>query len=537
MVVYLPTLCFGWLYFDDYLIVQETEFYTSLANVIDAFTRTVWLQTSGMYMYYRPVSTGFYIVCAWLSNLVSGQVDPWTFHVLNIALMGSVTALTHALLRHLRVEFWPATLLTVLLIVHPASVFTVAWVSGQNELLLAIFMLLGFISFLRLLEEPLMKQRMRWASLYALCFLAGLLTKENALSLPILTGLFLLSHSTHRRDAKVWGVWFATSLAAVGIWVALLKHGASQSTIPAEDIVGSLTKGFLLQFTFLGKFVLPIEFGTLPTYQDTSALIVAAGFVAAATFAIFGLLRLRRQPVLLFGFIWFMGFLLPTFANMDPTSSDSYILRSDRAFLASIGLLISLSQVEFSRISKWSDQRLRWALVAIGGLLLIFNISHQYDFKDGLSFYSNAARTSPNLAFAHTHLGDMYLSIKDIPSGIRSYERALSIKATEYNANNNLGSAYERLGDGDKAMAAYDQELRYYPKNILSLYNKGAILLRRGRHAEAEPLLLQIIAINPKHKGAWGALEFIRSVRGDTAGAAEAKKNFDQSTNDMNRGI
>lgn len=532
IAVYLPTMFFGWIYLDDYLLVQESAFYTNLGNIAATFSRQVWLPTGGEYMYYRPVSTSLYVLSGWFSTLFSSELEAWSYHLTNLVLTAGVVALAFEFFQALKLKTPLPLVLTLLLIAHPASVATVAWVSGQNELLLALFVLGGFVAFLRAIESV----RPTWFFvLYGLCLLGALLTKENALALMPLSALYLLTRDGKGREVKSWLLTVASWIGAVVIWLLLLSQGAGQSAPGLGGAGEAMLKGFGFMFIFLGKMLLPFELNTLPIPKDTSPIVFAAGLFAGLLLAVVGIWQIRRRPLILFGLAWFVAFLLPTFAKMNLVEADTFILRGDRSFLASIGILLSASQLVDAAIKPR-----RWWKYAGAATLLVFlglNVFHQFDYRDGMSFYRNAAEKSPSLAFAHTHLADMYLRERNFAKAAQTYERALSINGTEYNAHNNLGVTYERMGNSEKAIAAYDQELKLYPTNILSLFNKGSILIRRGIFDEGEALMRRVVEINPAHKDAWAVLLTIYRNRGERAKFEEAERNFQKAELDMSKGI
>jgi len=528
MLVYLPTLFFDYVYLDDYLLVQESGFYAKLSNIPASFTRSVWHPTGSEYNYYRPASISVYILGAWLSTAISQDVLPWVFHLTNVLLKAGVAALLFAFLRGLGSAPKPALIATLALIIHPSTAGTLGWISGQNELLLAVWVLTAFIAFLKSFASPV------WLLLHGFSFLAALLTKENSIALPILCALFLLC-SSQRWTLKIWLASLATWIGTLIIWFLMIRQGASQSAPAADGALQGMLHGFPYLLIYLGRLVWPVGLSTLPTPQDTWMITWAAGVLGALTMIGVVIVKFRVKPLVILGLAWYVGFLLPTFANMVPALKDSFILRADRGYLASVGVLILLLQLNWTR-GLPSKAVKTFAALGVAALVLL-NLAHQFDYSSGMRFYKSAVSGSPRSAFAHTHLADMHLSEKNFALAIKHYEQAIRLNDFEPQAHNNLGVVYLRMGESEKAAAKFRAELERNPKNLLSWYNLGSIQINRGAHDEAEKSFRRAAEINPAYKDAWLGLVQVYTFQRKTRELEEALKALQNAEMDMSRGL
>ena len=83
--------------------------------------------------------------------------------------------------------------------------------------------------------------------------------------------------------------------------------------------------------------------------------------------------------------------------------------------------------------------------------------------------------------------------------GSRKLHAQLGNADGEAEAQCNLGLAHAALGDLQRAQQAYRQSLRlarHQPLRLTSLCHLGALLLRRGRAAEAEQVLAQALTLS-----------------------------------------
>lgn len=530
-LLYAPTLFFEYVYMDDYLMVQETAFYSKIENIPKSFSRSVWHPTGTEYNYYRPASTSVYILGAWASTLISKDILPWIFHLTNVLLQVAVVLLLFLLLKAFGSSRNAAFTAALVLIIHPASAGTLGWIPGQNELLLAVAVIGGFLCYVHALKSKI------WFVAHGFCFLLGMLTKENAAGLPILCAMYLLFSAERGR----WSLWLFSIFswgASVALWLLMLSQGSGGSPPQAGGALQGMWHGLPYILIYLGQLFMPFGLSTLPTPQDTPVYFWIAGGLGAALVLGLTFWKLRERPLVLIGVAWFGGFLLPTFANMLPQLKDTFILRSDRAYLASVGILIVFTQV---REERWRMIFAPWparaALLLTTLVLLGLNLQHQFRFQTGMAFYQSGVEGSPRSAFARTHLGDMYLYAKDIPGAIEQYLAAIAINPYEPQAHNNLGVAYMRAGDMDKAAEMYVKELAFNPNNLLTWSNLGSIYLQKGDHANAEVAFKRAVQLNPAYKDAWAGLYKIYEFQKRDVERLEALKNLQKAEMDMSRGI
>lgn len=497
-LAFLPSLGFGFVYLDDYLMVQKWEYYSRLGSAWSAVSNPVWAVGTVPVDYYRPLSALVYVLGAWLSQAVLSGPSPFFFHVTNWALQIWIAWMLHRVLTRLGQPPTRALALCALFTLAPALAGAVAWIGGQNELLLAAFSLAAFLAYLE-----------RRLAAHAVWFLLALLSKENAAVLPVVCGLHFAalglpgltrSPATWRRLAGAW-------LAPIGVF-ALLRHGVlsahtgGESASSLASVLGSMLTGLRFVPIYLGRLLLPFGLSTLPTAQDASLAVQAAGGIAAtALIALVWLHKGEARRLSVLGAFWFLAFLLPTFVRA--TDDLSFVLREDRAYLASVGLLFPLLPL--------ADRVSGRVFVAVLLALACFQLPHQLDYSDGERFYRVATERSPSLAFARAHLGDMHLFAGEPDRAIDEYARAIALNPTEPHVHNNLAVALERRGRWPEAEAEYRRELAFYPGDTLSLYGLAALLAAQNRSVEAKSLLERCLRVDPAHAD---ALRLARELSG-----------------------
>ena len=94
----------------------------------------------------------------------------------------------------------------------------------------------------------------------------------------------------------------------------------------------------------------------------------------------------------------------------------------------------------------------------------------------------------------------------DYPSAIKALERAIQLNPSLPHVYSYYGQALIFTGDADAALAAFGRQLAADRNDYDANYQQGAILSRRGRYAEAEPLLRHAVLLRPNSNWAHLAL-------------------------------
>lgn len=81
-------------------------------------------------------------------------------------------------------------------------------------------------------------------------------------------------------------------------------------------------------------------------------------------------------------------------------------------------------------------------------------------------------------------------------------------------------------GDVEGAARAFAVARAATPQRVEPLYEEATFCIRRQRHAEAKPLLEQVVALEPDHEGAWFNLARLLPRLGDAAGGKKAAERY-----------
>ncbi len=137
------------------------------------------------------------------------------------------------------------------------------------------------------------------------------------------------------------------------------------------------------------------------------------------------------------------------------------------------------------------------ALEALGRLR-----SQQKRFSEAEAPLRALVKRAKGSADAHHLLGFVLTGLGDFPAAVRSYQKAVSLKADFPEARNNLGYALHRSGQHEAALAQFDKAIELLPVFPDAYHNRGSALVALGRRNEGLVALQTALAQRPAHLAA-----------------------------------
>ena len=535
LLVYWPALSYGFL-LDDFVLFQKSESLSDLGSIPRGFVTDVGALRKGTdtvnSSYYRPV----FLALSTLYYQAAGG-DPSDWHAASLLLAGLIGALACGFF--LRLGFSPpaALLGSLVFSLHPSHVSSVAWASGLQELLAALFVLCALHAILTAKKEERGPLPIVLAALF---YILALLSKEVAIALLPFAGLWALHQSREdpqgaRRLWQVTGVLAGLTVLYLIVRISVLGGIA----VPSESTPGlraSLPSVPVAFATYLRLLAWPEGFSifrperpvhgpfSVPVLLSMAILAVLAGLAVWA-------IRKRRElaPPLL----WMVVFLLPV---LNLWALQPQWMVTDRyLFLPSLALpwLLALC-IRPRRV-------LIGALSVLAAVFLLLTLRYSAIFRDERTFIAamekaeptsplvfaekgrllrqdgnlNGARTAlmraveldPIAPAALESLGDLELGRGDLDAAEAYYRRALTVRPYASRGFKLVALARSRAGQRERASALIEESVQRWPDDFEAQLLHALFLGAAGEREKAQAAYEAARRIRPDDPAVAGSFD------------------------------
>lgn len=507
-------------YFDDYyFILENAEFNRDLSNVVEAFRKDVFHIHQGG-SYYRPLLT-----LTWMLDAQISGTDTWMYRITNLLLHLGATLLFFRVLLTIGFPELRSLVLSAVFVVHPILAQAVAWIPGRNDSLVAIFLLASFLFIVRYLHS--MKVGHLIAHL-AILFCA-FLTKETSLLFPFLILAYLVVTETHQpwlRTAVIVSGW----LMVFAVWRSLRMAAAITSGMGSFPSIAESLHVFIAHF---GKVVWPFSQSVKYATEDLSVIPGIVGLVLVV-FLVLASPKVHWKK-LSFGALWFVFLLAPTF-TWHLANAFKLKFFEHRLYLPLMGFLMLLGALELPRW-QWSERIRPWLTSVLILILFVVNIQHSLTFRNGLTFWENAARTSPNDKTNRNLISMMELpailsqridpdrSDQLDPNKLVMLEREFSQRLSDERDEETLQSLAAvafGLGYLKTAEQLLVEATQLAPQHPVIHYNLGVLYYRAGLLDRAEGSWQETVEMNPGYVKALNNLCYLYYRLGKYVEATDA---------------
>ena len=544
LVLYLPALTQGFIWYDDPIYVTENS------HVATGLTTAnlAWAITSLYAANWHPVT--------WWSHMLDCQLfglSPWGHQLTNSLLHGLNMVVVFVALRRLTGATWRSFAVALLFGVHPLQVQSVAWISERKNLLSTLFWMLSLwayaeYAFCRRRREildcggkrsatplltpsesgvalrlPPQSKRVCYqaSKLYCLgliCCCLGLMAKPMLVTAPFLLLVldwWPLVRLERRRLppllAEKIPFLLAALVSAVLTSIAQKQGGALQSTLPLIGRVENAAVGYC---RYLTKLFLPVDLAVFyPPVPDWPTLVVAGALLMLLLISVGVLLTRRQQPAVLAGWLWFLGTLVPVIGLVqagDQSLADRYF------YVPGIGLLIMLVWGAAAFLQRWP--RPAQAGAAICGVVagLLFAVTHwQLGFwRDTETLFSRAIVVTKNNYLAHDILGVALEKRGLLDQAIVQFNKSLRERPNYAEAHNSLGLTLEKAGQPEQAISHYREAIALRPEFTDPHFNLAVALGTAGRVEESAAEYEIVLKLDPSAADAHNNLGFLFDKRG-----------------------
>ena len=497
----------------------------------------------------------------WLSHALDCQLfglNPAGHHWMSVLIHAVNAVLLFLVLRFATGFRWRSLMVAALFALHPMNVESVAWAAERKNVLSMLFFLLTLYAYVWYTREPSRKRYAAVAGMFALALMA----KPQVITLPFL--LLLLDYwplgraSFASSQSSVLGrspdptapVPRSFSFLLLEK-VPLLLLSAASAVVTMKSQVGAVHEGShysspLLRLEtaavsymrYMGKAVWPTKLVAMYPHLNRLYPVWEFGLaVLLLSLITILVLRAREQRYLAVGWFWFLGSLVPMIGLVqvgDQEMADRYAyipfiglfvmavwLVSDWAQARRISArwqaapavlcLLALSVLTYRQVSYWHDTESFWRrtialtqdnFVAESGLAGY--LRGEGKLEEAVQHYNAAVAIRPDDLPVVLNLGVYEYEKGNLAVAIDRYQFVAAHSGNPdllAKANANLGLAYQRMGQPEKAKGYFEKSIEISPRQPSVLLKLGAMAQTGGNVHEAIQLYTRSLKLQPTDVG------------------------------------
>lgn len=534
--IYFQTSKFQFVNWDDDRNFYENKLIESIGK------NNFWSNTKKIFQTtvignYNPLTIWTFAI----EKMLWGFDQPGKWHLTNVYMHIICGLLVYKLMLLLGIGWRGALFGSLLFIVHPMRVESVAWVTERKDVLFGMFFLASLLQYI-LWKKDNKSIRIIWIYLF---FILSLLSKIQAVSLP-LTFILVDFYMDKKWDLRsVWSKipYFALSLivGVLGIYF-LAKEGSIGSAENAAPyafwqrfFVGSYS-----YMVYLIKLIFPYQMSPLypyspkiPGYYYPTMLLVPIilyglykAHKAGQKHIVFGVLFFTFNVVFVlqiigagqglladrFTYIPYIGFFFIGAYYLEKIFTLNASFKTPVVAVSAL-LVLGYGVMAYNQTKVWENSGTLWthALKYNSQTTLPYGNRANYyrsigEKEKALNDYSSALKLKENPQTYNSRARlyfDLAKSRDSLLLALSDYNRAIELKPGDGEFHVNRGATYARLGDFEKALADINLGLQYKPDHAAGYLNRSVIYHQMGDYQRAFDDLVKYTEIDPYKADIW----------------------------------
>jgi protein O-mannosyl-transferase len=470
-------------------------------------------------------------------NYQFGGLDVFGFHAVNFIIhylaavflflfIFNTLKLSRIKHQYENIAYPVALLATFFWAIHPIWVTSVTYIVQRMASMAGLFYIMSMYFYLKARTS----EKQSYSILFfSLCFTAGLaavLTKENAVMLPVsilLFDLFLIQGFTKENIKKIVKISVLPSLFI--LIIGLIYTGGFSNAFGGFEIRDfSMTQRLLTEprviLFYLSLLFYPISSRLTLLYDiETSRSLLQPWTTIPSILLIlfmisFAFYIARKRPLISFCIIfYFLNHLIEgSFLNLE-------LIYEHRNYLPSMLLFVPFAEFIIYVIDFFSYNKFIQIIVALGIAIILFgegDITYNRNkiVSDDFLLWLDNINKSPRLSRPHANMGRIYYNYNEEEKARHEYEKAM-------NLNNfgsihilaiqecNLGLLYFEKMQDDQAMDYFRKSSQILPEYIQNNIHIAKIKLRHNEIKEAKQIIQDKLKKYPDDSGLLEIYSFI----------------------------
>lgn len=419
----------------------------------------------------------------WLNFQMSG-IKPTSYHLFNLLLhLANVYLVFQFIWKLTEGKKWVAIIVTLFFAIHPMRVESVAWVAERKDVLYTFFFLLASIQYIQYLKSNENKNLI----LTFVFFILSLLSKPAAVVFPFV--LLLLDYYFEQKQQG------KRLIIKVVFFTLAFLFGLLTYNIQSIEAIRTVQEhGILHRFWFFNhnlmmyaiKGILPYNLcAAYPFPQEPFPIeyLIAPIFTIGFVFTLF---YYRKEKQVVFGLLFFLVNLILV---LQIITIGQTVMADRYTYVPHIGLFFTLA---YFIEKQWNSDRKRNFIQGGIVILALFFIVQTYQYiktwKDGGTLWTNVIDTYPNSEAGFYNRGKFYDETNQVNQAINDYTKLLEINPKHIEGVTNRGRILMRFGKFAEAHRDFDlaQSLTTDPSRLnVIILNRSYAYFYEGNKAKA----------------------------------------------------
>ena len=485
VVLFAQIVGFEHLNWVDPLTIFQNPFLrpVSIHSFIEAWTSphlNLWI----------PLTHSLWAILAWIGR-DGTEISPLAFRVTSLALHMASAWIVFDLLFKLTRSDHAALCGALLFAVHPIQVESVAWISGQKDLLAGFFMLASTRAFVNWRENPSPGRFIITLSL----FLFSMLSQPVAVTTPLIWFAIALTDRIDWRTLLIVSAGLFMALPFVVIACIAQPASLIQDVSPIDRLV---VAGDALAFDFrhlVAPWPLVIDYARTPQVVLSSSKS-AIWWVVPAALICLGFLLKKSLPQLLAGVLVVIACVLPVLGflpfefQMYSTVCDHYL------YVALLGPALIISAIVAKHRATFGMFIALWMIAMVVSVRQVeVWRDDQKLFKHNLNHYKQSLAANRTLAYLAAEQGNVAWAERYFHD---TFKTRPDDDLSAYNFANFLARQMRR----EEALEQYNRAIQVRSDHPAYRYNRALLLMQLNRPHEAMIDVQRVLAIDPNYPDA-----------------------------------